>query len=160
MSTYRSLLRMMPLAMAFLVSCTQEEVEKPLDRSTDYTKSGKLTPNYLVNGDVACFDVMRACNWESATCNSTGEMLIQTPCTVGYVCAGGVAFLKGTGTNYGPWHIIQPRTRPNGFKCLRVRFKSTASQETVGHYNAVTGTWTVETGSNFQAQQVSPPADC
>lgn len=161
MNTFPLLSRTLPLTLLLLASCAKEEMPNTIaDRTGNQEKSGKPTPTYLVKGDPACFDVMRDCVWESATCNSNGQMWNQTSCSAGFVCAGGVAFLKGTGSGYGPWHTIQPRTRPNGYKCLRVRFKSAASDETVGEYNAATGLWTVLSGTNFQAQQVSPPSGC
>lgn len=160
MNTFTALTRTLPLTLLLLASCAKEELHNAIADHSGQEKSGKPTPTYLVKGDPACFDVMRDCVWESATCNANGQMWNQTPCSPGYLCAGGVAFLKGTGSNYGPWHTIQPRTRPNGFMCLRVRFKGTASGETIGEYNAATGLWTVLTGSNFQAQQVQPPAGC
>lgn len=161
MNAYRCVIHILPITLILLTSCRKEETgDAPSSSEAMLSKAARPTPSYLVKGDPACFDVMRDCIWEAPTCNSNGEMPIDNSCTPGYLCAGGVAFLKGSGANYGPWHVIQPRTRPNGFKCLRVRFTGAASSITAGYYNATTGQWTVLSGPNFQAQQVTPPAGC
>lgn len=147
------------LSLLLLSSCAKEDALPPHQPASS-TGALKSASPWLVLGNTSCYYIMNDCIWESPTCGSSGKLNFTTPCSSGYVCAGGISMLKGTGSSFGPWYIIQPKSQPAGYKCLRVRFKAGYTNDLVGSYSTVTKRWTVFTGTNFEAVQQNPPTPC